>query len=98
MIDKNTLEARIEDKVYPKVTPEDLDDAIDSHKFISADSVTICVITLNNGFTVTGINEGSVDPRNFDREIGEKMSYDLARSKLWPLLGFALAEKLHKEI
>ncbi len=97
MINKNELEARIEDKVYPKVTHEDLDDAIDSHNFVTVDNVTICVISLHNGYTLTGINEGSVDPRNFDREIGEKMSYDLARSKLWPLLGFALAEKLHKD-
>lgn len=97
MISDNELEVRIEEKVYPKVTPQDLNDAIDSHSWCTMGNVTVCKIVLKNGYSLTGINEGSVDPRNFDREIGEKMSYDAAKAKLWPLLGFALAEKLYKE-
>lgn len=55
-------------------------------------TMTICTIQLDNGFTVTG-ESACVDPANFKREIGEKIAFDMALGKLWPLFGFLLAEK-----
>src|SRR5690606_28454378 len=57
-------------------------------------TVTICNITLDNGYSVRG-ESACVDPANFDAQIGQKLAYDNAFRKLWPLFGFALAERRH---
>lgn len=54
-------------------------------------TLTICVLTLDNGFTATG-EAACVDPANFNEEIGRKIAFDNAFNKLWPLFGFLLAE------
>ncbi len=55
--------------------------------------LTFCVLVLRNGFTVTG-ESACASPENFDAEIGRKIAYDNARAKVWPLLGYALRDKL----
>lgn len=55
-------------------------------------TVTLCQITLDNGFSVRG-ESACVNPANYNREIGEKISFDNAFRQLWPLFGFLLAEK-----
>jgi hypothetical protein len=76
-----------------KVTPEMM-----SARIIKADyiypfgtTLTICILHLDNGFTVTG-EAACVDPANFDAELGQKYSHKDAFEKLWPLFGFLLAE------
>ena len=55
--------------------------------------LTICVIVMRNGFTVIGKSApASVD--NFDADLGRKFAYEDAIRQLWPLMGFALREKL----
>lgn len=51
--------------------------------------LTICVIQLRNGFTVTG-ESACASPENFDAEIGRKIARDNAVQKVWPLMGYAL--------
>ena len=58
--------------------------------------LTFCVIVLRNGFTVTG-ESACASPDNFDAEVGRKIARANAVNKIWPLLGFALKEKLHAE-
>ena len=58
--------------------------------------LTFCVLVLRNGFTVTG-ESACVSPENFDAELGRKIARQSAISKVWPLLGFALKERLHAE-
>lgn len=53
------------------------------------------VITTKNGFAVTGEPSCAVCQANDDQEIGEKLAIDNAKSKLWPLMGYALKEKLN---
>lgn len=55
--------------------------------------LTFCVLVLRNGFTVTG-ESACVSPQNFDAEIGRRIARENAVSKVWPLLGYALKEKL----
>jgi len=55
--------------------------------------LTFCVLQLRNGFTVTG-ESACVSPQNFDAEIGRKIARQNAIEKLWPLLGYALLERL----
>ena len=57
--------------------------------------LTLCVLVLKNGFTVTG-ESACVSRENFDAEIGRKVARENAISKVWPLLGFSLKQKLHE--
>jgi hypothetical protein len=54
---------------------------------------TFCVLTLRNDFTVTG-ESACASPENFDEEIGRKVARANAVQKIWPLMGYALKEKL----
>ena len=64
--------------------------AVQAHRLL-----TFCVLTLRNGFTVTG-ESACASPENFDAEIGRKIARENAKQKLWPLLGYALKQKLHE--
>lgn len=55
--------------------------------------LTFCVLILRNGFTVTG-ESACASPENFDAEVGKKIARANAVNKIWPLMGYALKEKL----
>lgn len=55
--------------------------------------LTICVITLENGFTVTG-ESACASPTNFNKEIGQSIAYKHAVDKIWMLEGYLLKQKL----
>jgi len=92
----------------PRVTPQQIEDAIsEEYCFVAAAALkgtpgessqackllTFCVLVLNNGFTVTG-ESGCASPENFNAELGAKIAREHAKQKVWPLLGYALREKL----
>lgn len=79
---------------YPKVVPQDLEDEIAKEEYTVHGRTTVCYLTLKNGITATGINHGSVDPRNFSAELGREYSRKGALEQMWPMLGFRLADKL----
>lgn len=58
--------------------------------------LTFCVLVLRNGFTVHGAS-GVASPENFDAEIGRKRARQKAVDKIWPLMGYALKQKLAGE-
>ena len=55
--------------------------------------LTFCVLQLRNGFTVTG-ESACASPENFNADIGRRIARDNAIAKVWPLLGYALRERL----
>jgi hypothetical protein len=55
--------------------------------------LTICVLVLRNGFTVTG-ESACASPENFDAEVGRKIARANAVNKIWPLMGYELRSKL----
>ena len=55
--------------------------------------LTFCVLTLRNGFTVTG-ESACASPENFDVQIGRAIARENAVQKIWPLLGYELRTKL----
>lgn len=55
--------------------------------------LTMCVLTLKNGFTVTG-ESACADPANFNADVGKRLARAAAVNKIWPLLGFELRTKL----
>lgn len=58
--------------------------------------LTICVLTLRNGFTVLG-QSACASPENFDAGLGRKIARADAANKVWPLMGYALRERLWLE-
>lgn len=57
--------------------------------------LTFCVLVLRNGFTVTG-ESACASPENFDAEIGRRIARANAVQKMWPLMGYALKQDLHR--
>ena len=104
MNNEQKVEALIqqEQALAPRVTPEDLDNNIASFEFVkhvtkSGKVLRWCVLNTVNGFSVTGDPSVSVSIENDRQSVGEEVAYNNARSKLWPLMGYLLTEKLYQE-
>lgn len=96
---EQAIEQEIQNKGLnaPRLTPADIDAAImsaDYHVFPGT-TLTVCCLTLRNGFTVTG-ESAAASIENFDEEIGRKIARQNAREKIWMLEGYLLKEKLSK--
>lgn len=65
----------------------------DTH-FWHHETLTVCVIKLENGFFVVG-HSACVDPANFDAVVGERYAYENAFKQIWQLEGYALRERMH---
>lgn len=96
------LEAEIVAKklIAPRVTLADLEANIVDVEYVKHVSkgggiLRWAVITTANGFSVTGKPSAAVSEANDNQEIGEKIAYDNAKNELWPLMGYALKEKLN---
>jgi hypothetical protein len=57
------------------------------------DLLTLCVLVLRNGFTVTG-ESACASPENFNPEIGRKIAREKAVDKVWALMGYELKCRL----
>ncbi len=57
-------------------------------------SLTICVLSLQNGFTVTG-ESACASPEDYNKAIGERIAREDAYRKIRMLEGYALRERLH---
>tara|TARA_R110000744_G_scaffold56386_7_gene118979 strand:- start:3472 stop:3960 length:489 start_codon:yes stop_codon:yes gene_type:complete len=79
----------------PRLTPALIDAAVKEKTFhVFGDTcLTVCCLTLVNGFTVTG-ESACASPENFNAEIGEKIAFEQARNKIWMLEGYLLKQKL----
>ena len=92
----------------PRVRPQDIDDAISVINYYNAgeasmalhqpasDSLkllTLAVVVMKNGFTVVG-KSACASFANFDRELGERIALDDAKRQMWPLLGYALRDRI----
>ena len=92
-----STEKEIQDKGLnaPRLTPDLIDSKIAGKQFhvFPESCLTVCCLTLANGFTVTG-ESACASPENFNAEIGEKIALDQARNKIWMLEGYLLKDKL----
>lgn len=92
----------------PRVTPADIEGAVVDVHFVNAghvvygptdrtsgplDLLTLCLLTTKNGFTVVG-KSACASPENFNKELGERIALEDAKRQLWPLLGYALRDRL----
>jgi hypothetical protein len=96
-MNERQIEAEIQAKglTAARVTPERIDTRIaaeDYHVFPGS-QLTVCCLTLANGFTVTG-ESACASPQNFNAELGRKIAREKARDKIWPLEGYLLKQQL----
>lgn len=98
MTNEQQIEAEIKAKglTAPRLTPDLIDAAIVSEQYhiFPGTTLTVCALTLRNGFIVTG-ESAAASPQNFDQAIGRKIARENARNKIWAFEGYLLREKLH---
>lgn len=93
---------------HPRVSLQSMKDKIAAEYFFTADKaieaigapavdalklLTVCIIVMENGFTVIG-KSAPASPENFDADKGQTFAREDAIRQLWPLEGYALREKL----
>lgn len=95
--DEEAIEAEIQSKNLnaPRLTPAHIDAQVADVSFyvFPGTTMTVCLLTLRNGFHVVG-ESAAASPENFDAAIGRKIAESNARSKIWQLEGYALRTKL----
>lgn len=91
------------DSMKAKITTEYFFTAGDAVKSMQApglpalDCLTICILVLENGFTLIG-KSAPASPVNFNLELGRKLAYEDAIRQMWPLEGYALRDRLMRDV
>jgi hypothetical protein len=82
----------------PRLKPEDIDAQIaaEAYYVFPRTMMTVCALTLKNGFVVTG-ESACASPANFDPDIGSKIARRNARQKIWALEGYLLRDSLYRQ-
>ena len=103
MSDKD-IESEIQAKglTAPRVTRDDMIANIAHAEIVKHVSITgqvhrWAIITTKNGFAVTGKPSCAVSSENDDEAIGKHIALTNAENELWPLMGYALKEKLSQQ-
>jgi hypothetical protein len=83
-----------ENSIPNRLTLADIQGRIKHTEYIVVPNttLTVCVLTLQNGFTVTG-ESACIDPKMFNAAIGEQIAFNNALEKIWPLEGYLLAQR-----
>lgn len=85
-----------------RISLDELHDSIDGveiirHKTGSGSILRFAILTLKNGFSVTGRPSVAASPENDNDEVGVKIAIQNAVHELWPLLGFKLVNARYEE-
>lgn len=92
-------EIQAKGKTAPRVTPADInaniaDTEILKHVTKSGQVLRWAILTTLSGYAVVGKPSASVSSENDDQEIGERCAVENSRNEMWPLMGFALKQRL----
>lgn len=92
--------------VAPRVALADIEAAIGAVYHLTADKaigdappvdslklLSICLVVMRNGFTIVG-KSAPASAANFNADLGRKLAYEDAIRQIWPLMGYALRDKL----
>ena len=81
----------------PRVSMDSIEMKIadEAYHVFEGSQLTVCCLTLENGFTVTG-ESACASPENYDAELGMKIARDKAKGKIWQLEGYLLKQRLHE--
>jgi hypothetical protein len=77
----------------PRVTVESMEAKVASAEYFRSKTLTICILTLSNGFTIVG-KSACASPENYNQALGERYAYDDAFRQIWAFEGYLLREKL----
>jgi hypothetical protein len=98
MSDDQIVEAAIQTAgaTAPRITPDEIDNAIVDTQYhvFEGSMLTVCCLTLTNGFNVTGTS-ACASPENFNKKIGEQIAFRNARQEIWVLEGYLLKQSLY---
>lgn len=98
---EETIENEIQAKGLnaPRLTPALIDAAIAKEQYhvFEGSQLTVCCLTLQNGFTVVG-ESACASPANFNAELGQKIAREKARDKIWALEGYLLKDRLYHNV
>lgn len=86
----------------PRVTLADIDENMAHVEYVKHVShggqvLRWAIITTKSGYAVVGRPSVSVSPENDREEIGQKVALNNSIEEMWPLMGYALKEKLHAD-
>jgi len=90
------LDAAIAATPAPKITLADIHGKIANVAYHAHDHLTLCILTLKNGFFVVG-KSAPVSVENFSLEIGQKVAHNDAVRQVWELEGYLLRQRLFEE-
>lgn len=108
MTNQPTEQELKERAVAPRVTLESLEASIAAENYInagqaaealgqpatqSAHLLTLCILTMKNGFTVVG-QSACASPENYQEDIGQRIARADAIRQCWALLGYELRTQL----
>lgn len=79
--------------VYQTTADKALGDSIPKVEVDALRLLSICIVVMRNGFVVVG-KSAPASPENFNAELGSRLAYEDAIRQLWPLMGFALRDRL----
>lgn len=93
------LEANIVGEMYFTLDDRAIEQAvkIGEMDFDKLKRCTVCVLTLKNGFTTVGVNEGPVSASLFNLEIARTIARDKAKAQMWPLMAYARMDQQSKK-
>lgn len=89
-VEKNSNENRV---TIPSIKAKIVDAR---YTTVDETTLTICVITMQNGFTFVG-HSACADPANFDVEVGQRYAYENAFKQIWSHEAYLIRERLHRD-
>lgn len=99
MRDEQAIEREINDKGLnaPRLTPDAVDATVMSEAYwrVPGSPVTVCALTLINGFVVVGTS-APVSAQNFDEGLGRRIARQDAREQIWKLEGYLLRQRMYE--
>ena len=100
-MNEEQIEKKMEGSEHPRVTLDGMHHKIKHTEIVKHITKTgqvlrWCVLTLENGFAVTGDPSCSVSPENDNKEIGESIAMKNAEDMVWILEGYLLKQKIHE--
>lgn len=81
------------------VTQKQIDEIVKNSTFdvkTVFDKCTVVTMKLPNGFVLTE-SSACVDPKNYDRKLGERLCREKLINKIWELEGYRLQSELHEK-
>lgn len=86
----------------PRVTLADLQENVvdvEIHKHVTKSGQVLrwAILTTRCGFAVVGNPSCAVSAENDNEDLGTKVAIDNSRGALWPLMGYALRDRMHDE-